>query len=268
VIRFERKRVIIELLGKSDIAYLGDLAEATGASESTVRRDIDELVKAGEVVALRGGAVRLNQRMVELSTAVKALINKSEKTAIAAAAARQVNDGETIYIDAGTTALQMIPFLAGLNLQIVTSNTHLLTLIPDPSIRITVLAGDYLADTGSIVGSLTEDLLRRMFFDKAFIGASGVSARSGINTFDVRESMKKQIVHANSVESFVLLDHTKFGKSSLHQALKPSETVIITDAYHELLTSAKDYILPEPEAQTAAERHADRCSTLAQAGQT
>lgn len=252
MIRFERKRLIMELLGKSEVAYLADLAEATGASDSTVRRDIDELVRDGEVVALRGGAVRLNQRITELPTAVKALINKDEKTAIAAMAARQVGDGETIYIDAGTTALQMIPFLTGLNLQIVTSNTHLLTLVPDPGIRITVLAGDYLANTGSIVGSLTEDLLRRMFFDKAFIGASGVSSRSGVNTFDVREAMKKQIVHANSTESFVLVDHTKFDKSSLHQALKPSETVIITDSYHELLASAKDYVLTEPEALTGS----------------
>jgi DeoR family transcriptional regulator, fructose operon transcriptional repressor len=248
MIRYERKRLIIELLGKSDVAYIADLAEVTGASDSTVRRDIDELVKEGEVVALRGGAVRLNLRMTELPTAGKALINKDEKTAIAAAAARQVSDGESIYIDAGTTALQMIPFLTGLNVQIVTSNTHLLTLVPQPGIRITVLAGDYLADTGSIVGSLTEDMLRRMFFDKAFIGASGVSARSGINTFDVREAMKKQIVHANSDQSFVLVDHTKFGKSSTYEALKPSETVIVTNAYHELLALAKGYILPEPEA--------------------
>jgi DeoR family transcriptional regulator, fructose operon transcriptional repressor len=250
VIRYERKQVIAGLLTTSDVAYIADLAKATGVSDSTVRRDIDELVAEGKVVALRGGAVRLNQRMTELPTTVKALINKDEKTAIAAAAARQVTDGDTIYIDAGTTALQMIPFLKGLNLQVVTSNTHLLTLLPDPGIRITVLAGDYLPNTGSIVGSLTEDLLRRMYFDKAFIGASGVSTRSGINTFDVREAMKKQIVHANSDQSFLLVDHTKFGKSSLYQALEPSETVIVTDAHHELLETAKGYILPEPEVRT------------------
>ena len=252
MIRYERKRLIMELLTTSDVAYIADLAQATGASDSTTRRDIDELVAEGKIVALRGGAVRLNQRMTELPTTVKALINKDEKTTIAAAAARQVTDGDTIYLDAGTTALQMIPFLKGLTLQIVTSNTHLLTLVPDPGIRITVLPGDYLASTGSIVGSLTEDQLRRMFFDKAFIGASGVSARAGVNTFDVREAMKKQIVHANSDQSFVLVDHTKFDKSSLYQAIDPGETVIVTDAYHELLESAKGYLLPEPEARTGS----------------
>lgn len=252
MIPYERRRLITELLSKSHLAYIAELAEATGVSDSTVRRDIDELVKDGDVVALRGGAVRLSPRATELPTAVKALNNRDEKTAIAAAAAREVDDGDTIYIDAGTTALQMMPFLAGLHLQIVTSNTHLLTLVPDPSIRVTVLAGDYLPDTGSIVGSLTEDLLRKMFFDKAFIGASGVSTRSGVSTYDVREAMKKQIVHANSDESFVLVDHTKLGRSSLHQALPISETTIVSDAYHELLPAAKGYLLPPPEARTGS----------------
>ena len=252
MIRFERKRLIIALLAKSDVTFLADLAEATGASDSTIRRDVDELVKEGEVVALRGGAVRLNKRITELPMVVKAEINRDDKIAIAAAAARHVSDGETIYLDAGTTAVQMLPYLSGLNLHIVTSNTHLLTLVPEPGMTITVLAGDYLASTGSIVGSLTEDLLRRMCFDKAFIGASGVSLRAGVNTFDVREAMKKQIVHANSSESFVLVDHTKFGRSSLHQALPLSEAVIVTNAHHELLSLARDYILPEPEALTGS----------------
>lgn len=252
MIPFERRRLITELLVSSDVAYIAELAAATGASDSTVRRDIDELVREGEVVALRGGAVRLSRRPSELPTAVKALKNKTEKTAIAAAAARHVDDGDTIYVDAGTTALQMVPYLAGLHLQIVTSNTQLLTLVPDPGIRVTVLAGDYLAETGSIVGSLTEDLLRRMFFDKAFIGASAVSARSGVSTLDVREAMKKQIVHANSDESFVLVDHTKLGNSSVHQAITLSETTIVTNAYHELLASAKSFTLPEPEGMTGS----------------
>lgn len=243
MIRYERKRLILEELEKSEVAYIADLAQAAGASDSTIRRDIDELVKDGEVTALRGGAVRLNDRLTELPTTVKALINKSEKTAIAAAAARQVVSGDTIYLDAGTTTLQMMPFLRRLDVHVVTSNTLVLTVLPDPSVRVTVLAGEYLPSTGSIVGSLTEDLLRRMFFDKAFIGATGIDRQAGVNTFDVREAMKKRIVHENSRDSYVLLDSTKFDKSSLYKAVDPGGCTIVTDAHHELLATAKDYIL-------------------------
>jgi DeoR family fructose operon transcriptional repressor len=246
MIKYERKRLIIEILKKSEIAYIDEIVEASGVSASTVRRDIDSLVKAGQVMALRGGAITLNDRLSELPTAEKALINKDEKTAIAAAAAKLVSDGDTIYLDSGTTTLQMFPFLQGLRLQVITSNTHLLSLVPDAGMRVTILGGDYLPNIGSIAGSMTERLLNDMFFDKAFIGASGCSVKAGISTFDIREAAKKRIVHDNSNESFVLVDKTKFGKSTLHKALDLSECVLIVDEYHELLASAKSYIVADP----------------------
>lgn len=245
MIQYERKRLILETLRKSDVAYINDLVAASGVSSSTVRRDIDSLVKSGQVIALRGGAIRLNEKLSELPTATKALINKNEKTAIAATAARQVADGDTIYIDSGTTTLQMFPFLRGLRLQIVTSNTHLLALVPDSGIRITILGGDYLASIGSVAGSLTERILNDMFFDKAFIGASGCSEKAGINTFDIREATKKRIVHENSTESYVLLDSTKFGKSTLCKALEIRDCTLITDQYNDILTTAKSFMIAD-----------------------
>lgn len=245
MIKYEREQLILEILKKSEIASIDEFVEASGASASTVRRDIDSLVKAGKVIALRGGAVKLNDRLSELPTTAKALINKDEKRAIAAEAAKHVSDGDTIYIDSGTTTLQLFPLLRGLNLQVVTSNTHLLTLMPDPGIRITILGGEYLPRISSVAGSMTERLLNDLFFDKAFIGASGCSAKAGISTFDVREAAKKRIVHENSNESYVLCDQTKFGKSTLYKALDIRDCNIITDEYNELLASAKSYIIAE-----------------------
>lgn len=260
MIQFERKRMILETLLSADMVYIDDLVDSIGVSPSTVRRDIDALVKSGQVIALRGGAVRLNERLSELPSKAKALINKDAKVAIAAAAAREVSDGDTIYIDSGTTTLQMMPFLRGRRIQVVTSNTHLLNLLPDERMRITVLAGEYLASIGSIAGSLTERLLHDMFFDKAFIGASGCSAKAGLSTFDIREASKKRIVHDNSNESFVLIDSSKFGKSTLFKALELQECALITDRYHELLASARSYVVVDGSggAEAGPQRAASR----------
>lgn len=246
MIRYERKRLILEELQKSDIAYIGQLSEILGASESTIRRDIDQLASEGRVLALRGGAVRLHGRPTELPASVKSLINHPEKIAIAAAAARQVMDGDTIYLDAGTTALQMMPFLRGVDVHVITSNTLVLAGVTSPSTRLTLLAGEYLPSTGSVVGSLTEDLLRRMHFDKSFVGATGLDEKSGVNTFDVREAMKKRIAHENSQMSFVLLDSTKFHKSSLYEAIPLANCTVVTDRDDELLLRAKGRIIAEP----------------------
>ncbi|HET6497794.1 MAG TPA: DeoR/GlpR family DNA-binding transcription regulator [Coriobacteriia bacterium] len=233
----------MDLLRSDEVSYIDELVEATGASPSTIRRDIVSMETSGLVTALRAGAVKANERLLELPASTKALINKNEKAKIAAAAARLVEDGDTIYIDSGTTALQMMQFLQNCRIHVVTSNTHVLAVAHDPKIRITMLAGEFLNDTGSVAGSLTERLLGDFFFDKSFLGASGCSGRAGVNTFDIREATKKRIVHQNSRDCYVLLDSTKFGTSTLCKALEISECRLITDEYHELLAQAKSYII-------------------------
>lgn len=108
-----------------------------------------------------------------------------------------------------------------------------------------MLGGDYLSDIGSVAGSLTERELSNMFFDKAFIGASGVSGQAGVSTFDIREATKKRIVHDNSKEPYVLVDSTKFGTTTLCKALDLRECILVTDRYHELLDQAKSYIITD-----------------------
>lgn len=233
----------MELLRSSDVAYIDDLVEATGASPSTVRRDIGSMEIAGHVIALRGGVVKANERQLELPAAQRALINKKEKAAIAAAAAELVEDGDTIYVDSGTTTLQMLPHLQSKSIHVITSNTHLLAVAHDPRMRVTMLAGEFLDDIGSVAGSLTERLLSEFYFDKAFLGASGCSERAGVNTFDIREATKKRLVHRNSRDCYVLLDSTKFEKSTLCKALDLAECDFITDKYHELLALARSYIV-------------------------
>lgn len=243
MIQHERKQVILDQLRASEIAMIDDLVDSTGASASTVRRDIDALVKSGRVIALRGGAIKLNERPSELPTSAKKLINRDAKQAIATAAAELVNDGDTVYIDSGTTTLLMMPLLKHRRVHVITSNTQILTMPPGDKVKVTILAGDWIPGIGSIAGSLTERLLNEMYFDKAFIGASGCSVKVGISTFDIREATKKRIVHDKSEESYVLMDSSKFGKSTLCKALELSEANLITDAYNELLAATKSYLV-------------------------
>ena len=176
MIQYERKQLILEQLRGSEVAHIEELVDTTGASPSTVRRDIDALVKSGKIIALRGGAIKLNDRPSELPTSEKRLINRDAKQAIAAAAAELVHDGDTVYIDSGTTTLQMMPLLRHRRIHVITSNTQIFTMAPGDRVRVTILAGDWIASIGSIAGSLTERLLSELYFDKAFIGASGCGA--------------------------------------------------------------------------------------------
>ena len=240
---FLRHQLILDKVRDGNPVHIDELVAETGASPSTVRRDIRALEDLGQIVSLRGGAVRLDDRPVELPAAAKSLINKSEKAAIARAAADNVRDGETIYLDSGTTATRMMDFLHGTRVHIVTSNTQILASHLGSKMTITLLGGTFFPEIGSVAGSMTDRMLNELYFDKAFLGANGISKTAGVTTFDVREATKKRLAHEHSRESFVLVDSSKFDKVTLCRSLDLAEANIITDAYGEVLDAARSYIV-------------------------
>ena len=240
---YSRHRLILETVGERDAVTLEELIAATGASPSTVRRDVRRLEQAGQLVSLRGGAVRLDDRPIELPASAKSLINKAEKDAIAREAASLVNDGDTVYLDSGTTATLITGHLRGARVHIITSNPQLFGLVLGPRIDVTVLGGDYLPEISSIAGPMTDRMLGELFFDKAFIGANGVSEAAGVTTFDSREANKKRIAHEHSRETFVLADSSKLNQVSLCRAFGLEDITIITDAYADVLQKARAHIL-------------------------
>lgn len=256
MIPYERRQKILEALNNAELVYIEDLVSLVGVSPSTIRRDVNALVEDGEVLALRGGAIKINDQLSELPATAKALLHPQAKRAIAAEAAKLVQDGDVVYLDSGTTTLLMAPLLHDKRIQIVTSNTQIFSMKESFAGQIIALGGDWLPNLGSIVGPLTERELSGMFFDKAFIGASGCSERAGINTFDMREASKKRIVHEQSRHPYVLADTSKFGKDSFCKAIELRDCFLITNGYHELLELAQGYTIAtaelqhEPEAPT------------------
>ena len=115
--------------------------------------------------------------------------------------------------------------------------------ILETDINVIMIGGDVLKSTASIVGSITDNSLKDMFFDKAFIGATGYDLQSGINTPDSREANKKRIVKGNSSEVYVLADSSKSGKRTMCKAMELSECTIITEQKTELLKEHANYIL-------------------------
>lgn len=249
---YARQELILERVSSGQTVTLDELIDATGASPSTVRRDVRALEEAGRVVSLRGGAIRTDDKTVELPAAAKSLIHREEKLAISRAAAQLVQDNETIYLDSGTTALEMVRNLHGQRVHIITSNTQVLALPIPESITVTALGGDFLPDIGSVAGTMTDRDLSDLFFDRAFIGVTGVSAHAGITTFDIREANKKRIVQSHSRRTYVLADSSKFGKSSLCRAFGLGDCTVITDQNHELLREAGDSIVATPDAELRA----------------
>ncbi len=243
MIPYIRRNSILELIKSKDIIYMEELAETLGVSLSTARRDLHALAKDGEIVLLRGGAAKLKSGSYDLPVNKKKHIHTDEKERIGKRAAELVSDGDVIYIDSGTTAATMVPYLDRSNITVVTSNILVVNELIRMGISCIILGGDIILELESVVGSITEKMLDNMYFDKAFIGTNGFSERGGVSTCDAREARKKEMAKDNAREVYVLADSSKANRRAFYRAFSIDECTFITDEVCDILEARGNYIL-------------------------
>ncbi len=225
----ERHRIILELLEQKGVVKIQELVEATSSSESTIRRDLSQLEKEKKLKRVHGGASLFQQRSEELSISEKSTKNLEEKRMIAQYAASLIQDGDCIYLDAGTTTFQMIPYISAQKIKVVTNGlTHLEALL-EQNIE-TYLTGGYVKKTTrALIGKGAQEGLQSYRFDKAFMGVNGIHLEFGYTTPDPEEASVKSLAMNLSQKSFVLADHTKFNEFTFSKITDLNDAVIITD---------------------------------------
>lgn len=244
MIPYERKKEILQLLENADIVTLEDFCDLLNdVSESTIRRDLKTLEKEGHIELLRGGAAKLKGGYYDTPVTSRNQINVEEKELIAQKAACMVNDGDVVYIDAGSTPLMMVKYLIGKKITIVTTNTEIGTKLMGSDIECILVGGKLDVRTASVYGGMTIQSLQQLFFDKAFLGASGFSMKAGINTPELEEVKKKQIVRHNSRKTYVLADSSKDGKETMCKIFEMGEVKIICDRETDTLKECGNYII-------------------------
>lgn len=224
-----RREELLGYLEGKDVVYMKELVGALDISLSTIRRDLAALEQEGEVVIMRGGAVRMKQGDFDEPVVRKKLVNRDAKEIIAQKAAALVLDGDCIYVDSGTTTITMLKYLKGKNITVVSSSTQLMEYMPIKDTKCILLGGEVRDDLESVFGTLTEKMLSSMYFDKAFIGANGYVEEEGIYTYDPREARKKEIVKENSQKVYVLMDTSKKNKRAFTKVFDFSKCELITE---------------------------------------
>lgn len=207
------------------------LAKELGISESTVRRDINELDRLGKLKKVHGGAVSVNSGMSSVTTDVaeRKHRNVEEKESIARYAASVIEDSDFVYIDSGTTTEKMIDYIDNKRATYVTNGiTHAGKLI-EKGLNAYIIGGALRASTEAAIGSVAVESVKNYNFTKCFMGANGVDIDKGFSTPDVDEAAIKGAVIKQSYASYILADHTKFGRVSSVSFAELGEAYIITD---------------------------------------
>lgn len=236
----ERQKKIILMLQEMETVKIHDIMDATGASESTVRRDLMELERAGKLKRLHGGATLPQNKLVEPTMEEKTAKNSHEKKQIAKCVAELVADGDCIYLDAGTSTLEMIPFLKGKDVVVVTNGLMNITALIEVGIKTHVIGGYVKSGTSAFIGRSAIRSLETFQFDKAFIGVNGISIKGECTTPDPEEAFIKEYAIERAQQGIILADHSKFGEVSFSTFAHVSDCIVVTseqidDSYYEEL---------------------------------
>lgn len=227
-----RREQILGYLAAHDRAAVGELSQALGVSEVTIRKDLDLLESQGLLLRVHGGAMASGRGRLELHFATREQEHLEEKRRIAQAAARLIRSGQRIFLDASTTALQVARLLKDReDLTVVTNGLYTaLELNFSAGITTLVVGGTMRHRSSSLVGSLSADLLQRLRIDIGFFGARGVTA-DGLMEDDLDEAQLKQRLVQVSALAVGIVDASKFGTTAFSVFALPHEIDrIITDA--------------------------------------
>ncbi|ANK38031.1 DeoR family transcriptional regulator [Staphylococcus equorum] len=208
----KRHELILAELSQKDFLTLQELIDRTGSSASTVRRDLSKLQQMGKLKRIHGGA-KLNQSsLLEPNLADKRSTNLREKQEIGRLAASQIDDDDCVFLDAGSTTLEMIPYINANDIIVVTNGlTHVEELLKR-GIRTLILGGEVKATTFATVGASALKTLNRYRFDKVFLGMNGIDMKYGLTTPDEQEAIIKHHAMELGTQVYVLVDHAKYEK--------------------------------------------------------
>ncbi len=217
MIASERRVYIQRSLEKKGIISLKDIARELGIAEITVRRDFEKMEADGLLKRVQGGAMREEPSdNVELTMQRKGTVNTPAKTKVASAAASLVEEGDCVFIDAGTSTAQMVEDLANLRITIVTYNELVVKRLSKPTVAdIYMIGGKYVPGFSIFIGAVAQENLRQYHFDKAFLGCTSVEVRERMSYVTDPDSLEmKRIAMQNAARCYLLIDTTKLQRRS------------------------------------------------------
>lgn len=230
----ERRKFILSSLNTRGVVSLKELAGELGVAEITVRRDIEKLELEGKLKRVQGGAASLEESDgAELTMKQKMPIHASEKEIVAGYAAGLVQDGDSVFLDGGTTIVPLANILMQRRINIVTYNTMFLARNLNPVAQVFLIGGEYLPYYGMNVGLIAQDLLRQFFFDKAFFGCAGVDLdHQAVCSTEMQSLAMKRIALEQATHNYLLMDSSKFSAKGLMRVCDVSRfDAIVCDRY-------------------------------------
>lgn len=220
----ERRSGMLSFIRSRDFVRIQELSQYFGVSEVTIRSDLDILAREGGVRRVRGGVMRLNTNVPQQRYEARTATNPGEKAAIGAAVAAMLSNGDSVILDAGTTAMavanaiadrvelaDVTVFTAGINVALALERAV-------PRIDVVVTGGTLRPQQHSLVGPMSAAALSGIRATFAFIGCNGLDPGMGVMAMSLPDAALKRAIAAAAHRVSVITDSSKFSQTSLVRA--------------------------------------------------
>jgi len=237
-----RRKKILELLRRDGQVRVSQLSEQLGTTAATIRSDLDALERDGYMERTQGGAIQSMRNYYNMDFQHRKQEHMEKKRAIAAAAADMVQDGNTLFINSGTTTYFIaVELRKRKNLNIVTNSISVAVELGDvPSFRVLLLGGEINVQYSFTYGETAREQLSHFRSDYAILSIDGVNPGTGLTTYHAEESVIDRTMMEQAKQTVIVADSTKLGHESFsHVSELTSAIRLITDEYADRTLAAK-----------------------------
>ncbi|MEO7212317.1 DeoR/GlpR family DNA-binding transcription regulator [Mucilaginibacter sp.] len=209
----KRKQKILVELEKQGEVDIKKLATELAISEITARRDLNQLAADGLLYRTHGGAVKVNPNEKPHTFANKTAQNAAVKDAICRVAAAQIQDGDIIFMDCGSTVFRLCQFIKNKRIKVITNSLPVVYELQDSAVSLNIIGGELDAERQAIHGTTANEHIAKYRATKAFLGVDGISL-NGLFANSEKEAGITTTFATNSAYTYMLCDAAKIGKET------------------------------------------------------
>ncbi len=223
----ERQQKILKILEERKYASVALLGKLLYASLPTIRRDLAELEQKGMIVKNHGGAMHAVEGTYQIPWDFRSGHNMQEKLEMCKRAAKLISDGDTVYIDASTSAINMADFITAQNVTVVTNGMPLAMLLCKKNIKTYLVGGEVSPFCMGSIGELAREMLSLFHFNLVFFSSYGVNEAGMIVDTSLSEVLMRKEAFKACDKKVFLYTKSKANLSAPYNLLPLDEIDVV-----------------------------------------
>lgn len=210
-----RKQAIREQLQENKSVRITELSTALNVTKETIRRDLHDMEKDGELIRTHGGAYILDGVQNDIDISTRQILKLDEKKLIAQKCESLIQPGDSVYLDCSTTAWAIARAIAHRRLTVLTPSLEIANILStSDTIRLFLVGGEFSADTRSFIGNSAVQNLKQHFVDKAIISCRSISMEHGITDGNDNVAALHLAALEHAEEKYLAIDYSKLDRTS------------------------------------------------------